>query len=1433
MSKETKSALFEMSLSLRVLTFVLVALSLAVYVSCGGGGGGNGGSSSPPTITSVSVSCNPLSVQTGQTSKCAATVSGTGNYDPSVTWSVDNGTIDQSGNYTAPATAATATVKATSKQDATKSGTASVTVIGQVKVFVTPSSVQVQVFHSQQFLATVSGSSNTNVAWAVNRVQGGNLTVGQIDSGGYYVAPNVVPSPSAVTVTATSQADTTQTASASLTVLPDANPPAIVSVTPAADQDGVSLDSSIRIQFSDALDPSTVNSSTFTLSSGSTTLTSSVGFDPASNTVTITPSGVFAPGSQYTVTVSNQVADPAGTPLAAASQWSFTTQTVTSANGTVSAVSGVDPTTLTVVSYGGQENTPDSQGNFTASLTPLGTNLVAAMVPGKSFGWLTFAGDQSQGSNPAATEPLRRMLSQRAVLPGKPSVHITRYQITASPKAALSSDVITIDSQTTAESLLFMTPYLHRSDPARAAVIQAAIAADPNTTLLAQALVAAQGEADPIDDSAVQHDLLTAIVSVTNSLNGSISQQSFAKRRNNRPTSEASQAISPSTSALSSASSSAFVATTTPNCWPWSSSHISTVADGQLPCLDLDYVNLTASPQPQNGNYTVGLQDDFCPGNTGQVPFGLYTGCDVDWLAFTAPINSGNIPEGGIDAILPDDGSKGPSSPEGDMLSCPLDSTHSILNSSCNIAMLPGQSTFSAIDPKVGFGMIVQYDFNLPDQAPLTSQFQVPAGSPSTYVMRAYSGGVGDSEELQKLINGNYGSYSQTMWFSALAINIAHIVIDDNITTLLTSGNGPDTDKCAWGKIAGSGEITNLENQFSTQSFDTLSHAISSISTDVNQLSEEYIGAAKQCVKDEIVGGIWDIAVKVNPFSEAANTALEAIAMVGDAGQHLYELSRTASPVETAIVNVGPNPKTLRITGISPATLYGSSSTQTIRILGTGFAAGALVDYASNSSGKAGSAISTFVSRNEVDVSIGLEASDSSWSSQVQVVNPDGTTSNWWPFQVNASTAATPDLVPQGVSLSTTSVNPGGTVTVTFTVQNNGTAAAASSTTGFRLGTSNTIHPTNAADDVGWISTPPLAAGQSVAQSQTVTIPSSTAAGTYYLWVIVDNTVNSTLGQSNKTNDYASSPALTVSTAQTPVPTPISPGTSTDTGYQVNTTTPTMQWSGSGATTYELVISMSPYANANIVYDNKSIPGNSSSLIIPSGQLQVGVRYRWDMKATNSSGTSAWSSDLYFTVTAAVPAAPTLISPGSSASPGPTITTLTPTFAWNASSGATGYGLYVKDVGSGVLVYNNDAVGNITSLVLPSGTLVAGESYVWNMRASNSTGFSSYSTQYYFQEQGVAPATPTNLSPGSSSGPGPTTSSSAVTLSWSAPSGATSYEVAVRDIASGNLVEDSTINTTSFTTSHLSAGKQYRWDVDACNSAGCSSFALPLYFQTP
>ena len=69
-----------------------------------------------------------------------------------------------------------------------------------------------------------------------------------------------------------------------------------------------------------------------------------------------------------------------------------------------------------------------------------------------------------------------------------------------------------------------------------------------------------------------------------------------------------------------------------------------------------------------------------------------------------------------------------------------------------------------------------------------------------------------------------------------------------------------------------------------------------------------------------------------------------------------------------------------------------------------------------------------------------------------------------------------------------------------------------------------------------------------------------------------------------------------------------------------------------------------------------------------------------------------------------------------------------------------------------------------------------------------------------------------------------------MTLAWNAVSGATSYEVAVRDIGTGALVVDQVVSGTSDLVS-LTAGDQYRWNVDAINSAGASSFTTPLYFQ--
>jgi phospholipase C len=108
----------------------LLLCTAGLLINLNGCGGSNAAQSG---ITSVSASCVPSSIQFNQTSKCSAVVNGTGNFSSSVTWSVDQGTIDQNGNYTPPENATTASVKATSTQNTSKFGTASVAVTSPIQ----------------------------------------------------------------------------------------------------------------------------------------------------------------------------------------------------------------------------------------------------------------------------------------------------------------------------------------------------------------------------------------------------------------------------------------------------------------------------------------------------------------------------------------------------------------------------------------------------------------------------------------------------------------------------------------------------------------------------------------------------------------------------------------------------------------------------------------------------------------------------------------------------------------------------------------------------------------------------------------------------------------------------------------------------------------------------------------------------------------------------------------------------------------------------------------------------------------------------------------------------------------------------------------------------------------------------------------------------
>jgi hypothetical protein len=86
-------------------------------------------------------------------------------------------------------------------------------------VQVSPNSATVSVGSTQQFAATVTGTSNTAVTWNLTGAGCSGSACGTISSGGLYKAPASVPTPTTVNVTVTSVADPTKSASASISVV--------------------------------------------------------------------------------------------------------------------------------------------------------------------------------------------------------------------------------------------------------------------------------------------------------------------------------------------------------------------------------------------------------------------------------------------------------------------------------------------------------------------------------------------------------------------------------------------------------------------------------------------------------------------------------------------------------------------------------------------------------------------------------------------------------------------------------------------------------------------------------------------------------------------------------------------------------------------------------------------------------------------------------------------------------------------------------------------------------------------------------------------------------------------------------------------------------------------------------------------------------------
>lgn len=309
-----------------------------------------------------------------------------------------------------------------------------------------------------------------------------------------------------------------------------------------------------------------------------------------------------------------------------------------------------------------------------------------------------------------------------------------------------------------------------------------------------------------------------------------------------------------------------------------------------------------------------------------------------------------------------------------------------------------------------------------------------------------------------------------------------------------------------------------------------------------------------------------------------------------------------------------------------------------------------------------------------------------------------------------------------------------------------------------------------------------------------------TAATTYYYVVTAVN---------GSGESVASAQVSAVTASVTPLPAvPSAPSGVIATG---GTNQVTLSWSAvSTATSYNVY-----YATTSGVTkaSGTKIANAASPTVI--GGLAAGTTYYYIVAAANSDGEGQASVQVAATTLAAVPSPTLPVAPvGVTALGGANQATIT----WPAVSGAASYNLYWSTT-SGVTKTNGTKVAGITSPYIMTG-LSAGATYYFIVTAANSVGESSASAQVV-----ATTAAPPLVIPAAPAGVTAVGGANQASISWSAVSGATSYNIYYGTASGVTKTSGAKIinATTPYIQSGLSSGTTYYYIVTAINSAGESS----------
>lgn len=200
--------------------------------------------------------------------------------------------------------------------------------------------------------------------------------------------------------------------------------PTITAKSPDSNATNVALNKIISITFSETMDPSTINTTTFSLKQGTKTVLGTVGY--SGTTATFTPSVSFTAGMMYSATITSGAKSAAGISLAVNTTWNFTTGI--NSQG-LSAVDLGAAGNYVILAKTAINNNPTSAITGDLGLSPAATSYITGLSITNATGYATsaqvtgkiFAADMVSPTSSNLTTAVSNMITAYNDAAGRPS----------------------------------------------------------------------------------------------------------------------------------------------------------------------------------------------------------------------------------------------------------------------------------------------------------------------------------------------------------------------------------------------------------------------------------------------------------------------------------------------------------------------------------------------------------------------------------------------------------------------------------------------------------------------------------------------------------------------------------------------------------------------------------------------------------------------------------------------------------------------------------------------------------------------------------------------------------------------------------------------------------------------------------------------------